>query len=87
MGMENIEKMLEMLPGGYEEAANETGALTRRREIRTAYDLLMLVFLHVAHGLSHLEVSVVAKMKGIAKISDVGFMKRFAKCGKLALQL
>ena len=80
--MENIEKILEMLPSGYEEAAAETGALKRKREIKTASDLLMLVFLYVAHGLSHLEVSVVAKLKGIAQISDVAFMKRFAKCGK-----
>jgi hypothetical protein len=81
--MENIKKLLEMLPGGYEEAATETGALKRKREIKTAFDLLMLVFMYVAHGMSHLEVSVVAKMKGIAQISDVAFMKRFAKCGKL----
>ena len=81
--MENIEQLLEVLPSGYEEAASETGALKRRREIKTAYDLLMLVFLYVAHGLSHLEVSVIAKMKGIAQISDVAFMKRFAKSGKL----
>ena len=81
--MENIEKLLEMLPDGYEEAAWETGALKRRREIKTAFDLLTLVFMYVAHGLSHLEVSVIAKMKGIAQISDVAFMKRFAKCAKL----
>jgi len=81
--MENIEKMLEMLPEGNEEAAYETGALRRRREIKTAYDLLLPVFLYVANGPSRLEVSVVAKLKGIARISGVGFMKRFAKCGKL----
>jgi len=81
--MENVEKLLEMLPRGYAEAARETGALKRKREIKTAIDLLKLVFLYVANGLSHLEVSVIAKMKGIAQISDVAFMKRFAKCGKL----
>ena len=81
--MENIEKLLEMLPNGYEEAAHKTGAIERKREIKTAYDLLRLVFLYVAYGLSHLEISVTAKMKGIAQISDVGFMKRFAKCGEL----
>ena len=81
--MENIEKLLEMLPIGYEKAAKETGAFQRAKEVKTAFDLLMLVFLYVAHGLSHLEVSVTAKVKGIAQISDVGFMKRFAKCGKL----
>jgi len=81
--MENIEKLLEMLPEGYEKAGRETGALKRKREIETVFDLLKLVFMYVAHGLSHLEVSVIAKMKGIAQISDVGFMKRFGKCGKL----
>ena len=81
--MENIEKLLEMLPEGYEKAAKETGAFKRAKEVKTAYDLLMLLFLYVAHGLSHLEVSVTAKLKGIAQISDVGFMKRFANCGKL----
>jgi len=81
--MDNVEKLLEMLPNGYEEAVLETGALKRRREIKTGYDLLMLVFLYVAQGLSHLEISVYAKMKGIAQISDVAFMKRFAKCEKL----
>src|SRR5215469_13145941 len=81
--MENIEKLLEMLPEGYEEAGRKTGAFERKREIRTVYDLLKLVFMYVAHGLSHLEVSVTAKLKGIAQISDVAFMKRFAKCGEL----
>jgi hypothetical protein len=81
--MENIEKMLELLPAGFEKAANETGALKRKREIKTAADLLRLVFLYVVQGLSYLEVSVIAKTKGIAQISDVGFMKRFAKCDKL----
>ena len=81
--MENIDKLIEMLPEGYEAAAHETSAIERKREIKTAKDLLRLVFLYVAHGLSYLEVSVIAKTKGIAQISDVGFMKRFAKCGKL----
>jgi len=81
--MENIKKLLKMLPEGYEEAALETCAIKRRREIKTAFDLLLLVFVYVANGLSHLEISVIAKVKGIAEISDVGFMKRFAKCGKL----
>jgi len=81
--MENIEKLLEMLPDRYEEAAMETDTLKRRREIKTAFDLLMLVFQYVAQRLSHFEVSVYAKMKRIAQISDVAFMKRFAKCRKL----
>jgi hypothetical protein len=81
--MENIEKMLELLPEGIEKAAKETGALKRKREIKTAIDLMRLVFIYVVQGMSYLEVSVIAKMKGIAQISDVGFMKRFSKCEKL----
>ena len=81
--MENIEKLLEMLPIGYEEAAKRTGAFTRKREIATVAELLTLVFIYIAHGLSYLETSVIAKMKGIAKLSNVAFMKRFLKCGKL----
>jgi len=41
--MENIEKLLEMLPEGYESAAKETGAFERKRGITTVSDLLMLV--------------------------------------------
>ena len=80
--MENIKEMLKRLPAGYEKSAVETGAITRKREIKGAYDLLLLVFLYVVQGLSHIEVSVIAIKKGIAEISDVGFMKRFGKCGK-----
>jgi len=41
--MGNVEKLLEMLPEGYEEAAKETGAYKRKREIETVADLLKLV--------------------------------------------
>ena len=74
--MENIIKMLEQLPEGFEKAANETGAITRKREIKTAADLLLLVFLYVCHGLSLLEVSVIAKIKGIAIVFSLRNTKR-----------
>jgi hypothetical protein len=70
------------LPDGYEEAARETGAFTRKREIKSARDLLLLVFLYIVHGMSYLSVSATAHLKGI-NLSDVSFMERFAKCGKL----
>jgi len=81
--MENIEKMIEKLPEGYEKAATETGGFKQKREIKTSKDLLKLIFLYIVNGLSYIEVSAIAKVKGIANISDVGFMKRFANCGKL----
>ena len=51
--MENIEKILELLPDGLEKVASETGALKRKREIKTAKNLLRLVFLYVVQGLSY----------------------------------
>ena len=81
--MENIEKLIEKLPSGYEKAASETGGFKQKREIKTVNDLLRLIFLYIVNGLSYIEVSAIAKVKGIANISDVGFMKRFANCRKL----
>jgi len=81
--MKNIEKMIEKLPEGYEKAAYETGGFKQKREIKTATDLLRLIFLYIVNGMSYIEISTISKMKGIADISDVGFMKRFSKCGEM----
>lgn len=78
--MENIEKIIEQLPEKWEETAKATGAFVRPREIKSAMDLMTLVMLYIVNGLSLLEVAVIAKVKGIAEISDVGFMGRFANC-------
>jgi len=43
----------------YEEVARET-----------VLDLLILIFLYAAHGLSYLEISVFAKMKGISSLEQ-----------------
>jgi hypothetical protein len=81
--MENIEKLIEKLPEGYEKAASETGGFKQKREIKTATDLLRLIFVYIVNGLSYIEISTISKLKGIADISDVGFMKRFSNCGEL----
>jgi len=83
VSMENIEKMIEKLPEGYEKAAYETGGFKQKREIKTAADLMRLIFMYIVNGLSYIEISTISKIKGIAQISDVGFMKRFSKCGNL----
>jgi hypothetical protein len=80
--MENIEKIIEMLPENWEKTAKETGAFVRPREIKTAKNFMKLIFLYIIHGMSLLEVALTAKLKGIAEISDVGFMKRFANCNE-----
>jgi len=81
--MGNIEKIIEELPEGYEKAAEETGAFKQKREIKSASELMRLIMMYIVNGLSMIEVSAIAKVKGIAQISDVGFMKRFSHCGKL----
>jgi IS4 transposase len=78
----NVEELMARLPKGYEEASGETGALKRRREIKSGYDLIRLVLIYLTGGYSQLEMSVISKSMGIAEISDVGLMKRFSKCGK-----
>jgi hypothetical protein len=78
--MENIEKIIGQLPDKWEETAKETGMFIRPREIKSVMDLMKLVMLYIVNGLSLLEVAVIAKVKGIAEISDVGFMGRFANC-------
>jgi len=81
--MENIERLIKKLPEGYEKAAKETGGFKKKREIKTVTDLLRLIFVYIVNGLSYIEISTISKVKGIADISDVGFMKRFSNCGKL----
>ncbi|MDR1689147.1 MAG: hypothetical protein LBS21_11120, partial [Clostridiales bacterium] len=78
--MENIEKIMGKLPEEWEETAKETGAFIRPREIKSVMDLMKLVMLYIVNGLSLMEVALIAKFKGIAEISDVGFMGRFANC-------
>ena len=76
----NIEEQIKRLPPGYEQASATTKALLRRREIKTPVDLIRLVLIYLTGGYSQIEMSVLASKLGIAQISDVAFLKRFAKC-------
>jgi len=76
----NVDELMARLPEGYEEASRSSKAFKRVREIKTAQDLIKLIFLYVTGGYSQLEMSVIAGSLGIAEISDVAFLKRFAKC-------
>ena len=60
--MENIEKIIEKLPEGCEKAAYETGGFKQKREIKTAIDLMRLIFLYIVNGLSYIEVSAIGKI-------------------------
>ena len=78
----NIQQLLDMLPTGYEEACYETKAIERNRKIKNGRDLMELCLIYLIHACSLLEVSKYASLLGMGKISDVAFMKKFAKCGK-----
>ena len=76
----NVDELIKRLPQGYEQASVETKAFERKREIKTPVDLIKLVLIYLTGGYSQLEMTVIAKQLGIAQISDVAFLKRFAKC-------
>ena len=54
MGREetNFERLLSVMPPGWQNKAKELGALLRGREIKKAIDLLRLVFLYLTEGKS-----------------------------------
>ena len=68
-----------LIPQGWQQQATQTGAMSRRRGITDPEVLLRLFLLHVAKGYSLRETSVRAKEGGLAKISDVGLMKRLSR--------
>jgi len=78
--MESIARLIKQLPLDYEQDCFEQGALVRKRGISSAADLMTLAMFHLNNGCSLVEISEIAKMTGMADMSDVAFMKRFAKC-------
>lgn len=76
---ENWQVVTSLFPQGWEQKAKETGAMTRQRGITAPETLLRLFLLHVARGYSLLETSVRAQQAGLAKISNVGLMKRLRR--------
>lgn len=76
----NIEELLNYIPDDYEAMAKSSGAMQRAREIKSAKDLMLLCLTYLFKGLTLEEVAVFAGVKSIATISNVNFMKRFAKC-------
>lgn len=75
----NTNDLIKLLPAGYEDACYEKKAITRKRTITNPLDLLRLILFYLSGNKSLIDVSQFARMSGIGKISDVGFMKRFLK--------
>jgi len=80
--MENIARLMMGLPKDYEEECYKQGAIIRKRGVSSASDLMMLAMFHLQNGCSLVEISEIARITKLGKMSDVAFMKRFEKCGK-----
>jgi len=78
----NIEEIIKRLPAGYEEACYTKKAIERKREIKNPIELMRLALLYLIGEYSLIEMSIIAWEKGIAKINDTGFMKKFGKCAE-----
>jgi hypothetical protein len=70
------EHVLALLPPGYEEAALKLGALSRRRQVRSAGDLLRLALVYSVCDLSLRLTAGWASAQGLAELSDVAVLKR-----------
>ena len=67
------------LPPNLDEMAERTGALSRRRAVRSGEDLLRLAFAYGPLGQPLRQVSAWAAMAGVAELSDVAVLKRLQK--------
>lgn len=68
-----------LLPEGWREKAKELGALLRFRRFRSVDDLLKALMVHLVDGCSGRETALRIEELGIARISDVAFLKRLEK--------
>ena len=69
--------LIRELPKDYEQACFETGAIERKRGIKTPGELMLLNMIHLINGCSLVEISEIARLGKFGEISDVAFMKRF----------
>ena len=79
--------VLSLLPDDLEEMAKETGALYRKRNVKSASDLLRLVFACTLCAKSLREASAWAGISGFAKLSNVAVLKRLRHSADLLAKL
>jgi len=80
--MVSVARLIKEMPNGYEEACFTEKAIQRKRGITNPNDLMMLSLFHLLNGCSLTEISVIAELTKLGKVSDVAFMKRFENCNK-----
>lgn len=72
-------KILPHLPKQLDELAAQTGAVQRKRGIRSAQDLLKILFLYACSDFSFRILATAACALGISGVSDTAWRKRFLK--------
>jgi hypothetical protein len=78
----DFERLLSVTPEGWEEKAKELGALVRGREIKSAVDLLRLVFLCLTEGKSFSGTAALLELGDICSISEKAVFTRFQRCSE-----
>ncbi|MDR1219009.1 MAG: transposase [Treponema sp.] len=81
-GKTSFERLLSVMPEGWEDKSKELGALVRGREIKNALELLRLVFLYLTEGKSFSGTAVLLQLAGICSISKKAVFTRFQRCGE-----
>jgi hypothetical protein len=77
-----FEQLLSVMPEGWEDKAKELGAFVRGREIKSAVDLLRLVFLYLTEGKSFSGTAALLRLGDICSISKKAVFTRFQRCGE-----
>lgn len=73
--------IMALLPPGWQEQARVTGALQRRRGFAGPGNLLRVLLLHLAQGISLRQTAQAAAEGDLAQVSDVAILKRLRHCG------
>lgn len=85
--LQDWSEVQKVLPDDLEALARETGALLRKREIRSAGDLLRMVLYYATSDESLRLVAAWALAQGIGYLSDVAVLQRLRHCSRWIGQL
>lgn len=72
-------KIFPHLPQNIDQLAAQTGALHRKRGVRSAQDLLKIFFIYICSDFSFRILACAAYALGVSHISDTAWRKRFSK--------
>jgi hypothetical protein len=77
-----FERLLSVMPEGWEGKAKGPGAFAHGREIKSAVDLPRLVFLYLTEGKSFSGAAALLRLGAMCSISKKAVFTRFQRCGE-----